>query len=624
MMVAFRYDNGAVGSLYYSREIPSLLQGPAAVEDVRPRRRHHLRVERAVRARARPRASARLRLPGVPRHPRLPARCTAISLASIRDGRAPEMSLERAMDDQRLMDQIYATLGTVRAVNPHYDIIIIGSGAGGGTMAARAGGDRRADPAPRARRLRAAGGRELGSRARSGSDLRYRTRERWLDERGREFRPYTHYNVGGNTKFWGSVLYRLRREDFEEVPHADGVSPAWPIDYDTLAPYYERAERLYQVHGEVGDDPTEPPRGPYPYPPVPHAAAWREIVARLRALGLHPSPLPLGLIGPGEPGGCILCNTCNSFPCRIHAKSEAEVVRASAGARRRPNVDALDQRAARRRLITDAQRHAGRPASRSSATAHVDTRPGADRRRLVRRGEFGGAAAAVGGDRASGRPRQLVGPRRPPLHGAPGDDDAGVPPVAEERDGLPEDRRDQRLLLRGPGTPYPLGQIQSQGRTHGVMAQTRRASRIPLWAYDAWVARGVDWLAMTEDLPDPDNRVTVDAGRAHPCSSTARTTCARTRQLVAETRADPAAARVLDRRSRTRTGRSNTTHQCGTLVFGTDPARVGARSVLPHPRRREPVRRRRVVLPLVGRGEPGADDRRAGAARGRSHHARTT
>src|SRR5205085_6198317 len=62
--------------------------------------------------------------------------------------------------------------------------------------------------------------------------------------------------------------------------------------------------------------------------------------------------------------------------------------------------------------------------------------------------------------------------------------------------------------LRGPRTRFPLGQIQSQGRTHGVMAQTV-VPWIPLWAYDAWVARGVDWLVMSEDLPQTDNRVTL-------------------------------------------------------------------------------------------------------------------
>src|SRR5438132_5784040 len=110
---------------------------------------------------------------------------------------------------------------------------------------------------------------------------RYRAKERWTDDRGRPFVPYTHYCVGGNTKFWGSVLFRLRREDFEQVEHLDGISPAWPIDYETLAPYYDRAERLYHVHGQAGLDPTEPPREPFPFPPIQHAAQMGEIVEAL-------------------------------------------------------------------------------------------------------------------------------------------------------------------------------------------------------------------------------------------------------------------------------------------------------------------------------------------------------
>src|SRR5262245_51806622 len=155
-------------------------------------------------------------------------------------------------------------------------------------------------------------------------DLRYRTRESWLDENGGEFTPYMHYGVGGNTKFWGTVLYRLRQEDFRATEHADGVSPAWPIDYDTLAPYYDRAERLYEVHGALGDDPTEPPRGPFPHAAIPHAPGMAGIVEQLRRFGLHPSPLPLGVIDPGA-GGCVLCRTCNSFPCQMDKKSDADV-----------------------------------------------------------------------------------------------------------------------------------------------------------------------------------------------------------------------------------------------------------------------------------------------------------
>ena len=141
----------------------------------------------------------------------------------------------------------------------HYDIVIIGSGAGGGTVA-------RALADTGARILVLERGEAIPQEPENWSadavwkQLRYRTDERWVDGNGAEFRPYTHYCVGGNTKFWGSVLYRLRPEDFQAVEHVDGVSPAWPISYETLAPFYDEAERMYEVHGEAGVDPTDPPR----------------------------------------------------------------------------------------------------------------------------------------------------------------------------------------------------------------------------------------------------------------------------------------------------------------------------------------------------------------------------
>jgi len=155
-----------------------------------------------------------------------------------------------------------------------YDIVIIGTGAGGGTMAyALAGTGARILVVERGDDVPAED--DNWNPAAVWKDLRYRTTERWLDEQGESFVPYMHYGVGGNTKYWGSVLYRLRREDFGAVEHEDGVSPAWPIDYDTLAPYYDRAEALYGVRGLAGVDPTEPPRGPFPHAPVPHAASTR-------------------------------------------------------------------------------------------------------------------------------------------------------------------------------------------------------------------------------------------------------------------------------------------------------------------------------------------------------------
>ena len=210
-----------------------------------------------------------------------------------RDGGAPEMSLERAVDDQRLMDQIYASACTVMP-HDHYDIVIIGSGAGGGTMAhaladtgARILVIERGDAVPQEP--------ENWNPEAVWRQLRYRARDEWLDGEGKPFRPYTHYGIGGNTKYWGSVLYRLRREDFQAVEHADGVSPAWPIDYDALAPYYDRAERMYHVHGEYGHDPTEPARGPYPYrADTALVRAWPRSSSNYATSGFTPRPCRLG------------------------------------------------------------------------------------------------------------------------------------------------------------------------------------------------------------------------------------------------------------------------------------------------------------------------------------------
>jgi choline dehydrogenase-like flavoprotein len=449
-------------------------------------------------------------------------------------------------------------------VTEHYDIIIIGSGAGGGTIAhalAETGARililERGDFVPQEE--------ENWNPEAVWKNLRYQTAERWLDDRGREFRPYTHYCVGGNTKFWGSVLYRMRREDFEAVEHMDGVSPAWPIDYDTLAPYYDRAERLYHVRGQAGVDPTEADRAPFPYGAVPHAPAMGEIVDRLRGQGLHPSPLPLGLLRPGEQDGCILCNTCNSFACKVHAKSEADVC-CVRRAIERENVT-LWTNACATRLTTNAagsrveavevERNGGR--TRVSAPVVVACCGAVNSAALLLR------SASDRHPNGLGNSSGLVG-RRYMAHLATMMQ--GFHPFRPNTTVFQKTVAINDFYLRGPSTRYPLGQIQSQGRTHGVMAQTV-VPWVPLWAYEAWVARGVDWLAMSEDLPVPQNRVTVDtAGRIRleyrPNNLRAH------RMLVRETK------RMLRKIGfwlvvTHSHGSKNTTHQCGTLCFGTNP-----------------------------------------------------
>ena len=440
-----------------------------------------------------------------------------------------------------------------------YDIVIIGSGAGGGTMAYAL-----ADTPARVLILERGGfvpqEDENWSPEAVWKHLRYQTSERWLDARGREFRPYTHYNVGGNTKFWGSVLYRLRKKDFEAVEHMDGVSPAWPIDYDTLAPYYERAERLYHVHGELGADPTEPERGAFPHAPIPHSEGMATIVEQLRHLGLHPSPLPLGLRD-----GCVLCSTCNSFACKIHAKSESEVC-CVRPAIQRPNVE-LWTNAYARRLITDAAgtRVAAAEVERNGEVLRVESSLF-----VVSCGAINSAALLLRspGDRhpnGLANSSGLVG-RRYMAHLATMMQ--GFHPFRKNPTVFQKTVAINDFYFSGPHTRYPLGQIQSQGRTHGVMAQTV-APQLPLSWYDWWVARGVDWLAMSEDLPAADNRVTIGGDGRIQLSYRPNNLKAH-RMLVDEAR------RVLRRLGywvvMTHShGARNTTHQCGTVVFGTDP-----------------------------------------------------
>lgn len=450
-----------------------------------------------------------------------------------------------------------------------FDAIVIGTGAGGGTVAhalASTGARllllERGDRVPREP--------ENWSPDAVWKALRYRTAERWADEHGAEFVPYTHYNVGGNTKFWGSVLYRLRREDFGEIQHADGVSPAWPIDYETLAPYYDRAELLYGVRGQAGVDPTDPPRGPFPFPPVPNAAEVEAIVASLGSEGLHPSPLPLGVLRVGAAGGCILCNTCNSFPCLLGAKSDAEVCCVEPAVAH-ANVT-LWTGALATKLVTNGAgtRVTGVELVRAGERQVVEA-PLV----VVACGAANSAALLLrsatdrhpdGLANSSG----LVG-RRYMAH------------LATMMQGFHPFRRNAAVFqktvaindfyLHGPGGGPPLGHLQSQGRTHGVMAKVVGDTiipRIPLWAYDAWVARGSDWLAMTEDLPRLENRVRLDgAGRI--------VLDYRPNNLEPHRRLVEEATRMLKRLGfwvvMTHSHKQrNTTHQCGTLVFGEDPA----------------------------------------------------
>jgi choline dehydrogenase-like flavoprotein len=206
-----------------------------------------------------------------------------------------------------------------------FDLIILGSGAGGSTLAysLRQTGLKilvveRGDFVPKES--------QNWDPAAVFGQSRYQTSELWRNAHsGWRIRPTEYYHVGGKTKFFGAAFLRLRERDFQAVEHREGLSPEWPVSYSELEPYYTRAEKLYGVHGLAGADPTEPFRSePYPFPALPHGEYIQQLTARLRDQGVRPFPIPMGL-DYRDGGRCVYCRTCDGYPCHVDGKSDAEV-----------------------------------------------------------------------------------------------------------------------------------------------------------------------------------------------------------------------------------------------------------------------------------------------------------
>ncbi len=207
-----------------------------------------------------------------------------------------------------------------------YDIIIIGTGAGGGTLAytlAKTG----------KRILLLDRGKRIPNEADNWNSRKiylegkYQTEETWLDSQSNTIEPALYHRVGGNTKVYGGALFRMRPEDFGEVRHYGGISPSWCLDYDDFEPYYTQAEQIYRVHGQQGIDPTEPPtQATYPGPPIPHANRIAQVEQQLTQQGLHPFPLPMAIdyTADHHRTNCIRCKTCDGYPCKINAKADAQ------------------------------------------------------------------------------------------------------------------------------------------------------------------------------------------------------------------------------------------------------------------------------------------------------------
>jgi len=398
----------------------------------------------------------------------------------------------------------------------HFDVVIIGSGAGGGTLA----------------RTLAASGLKILVLERGDwlpqepqnwdaeevfQKNRYVSKDVWHDKHGKPFQPGSHYFVGGATKMYGAAHFRLRQQDFEVLRHFDGISPAWPLRYSDFEPWYQRAEELYHVHGLRGEDPTEPPcSGPYPHPPVAHEPRIQKLVDDLRAAGLHPSHAPSGVMLDEANmafSRCRKCNCCDGFPCLVHAKSDADVL-GMRPALASTTVSLLT-RAEVRRLHTDA--------SGRSVTA-VE---------LQRDGETlqvsGDVVVVSCGAANSARLLLMSANDRHPRGLANGSDQVG-------RNYMFHNSKAMVALAHEPNTTvfqktitindwylgdadfdYPMGNIQMTGKTNGQIMKgyaPLETFLMPGWSMDKIAEHALDFWISSEDLPDPDNRVTID-GEGH-------------------------------------------------------------------------------------------------------------
>lgn len=456
----------------------------------------------------------------------------------------------------------------------HYDVIVIGSGAGGGTLTYAL--------APTGKRilLLERGGympREIQNWDSKSVwlDKRYTNAGKWHDvDTGKEFTPKQHYYVGGNTKVYGAILFRFRERDFGDIQHVDGVSPAWPISYGDLEPWYTRAERLYQVHGERGTDPTEPPaQEPYPFPAISHEPRIEQLSSDLRAAGLNPFPLPNGiLIDEASPhlSACVRCSTCDGYACLVNGKADAQTICVQP-ALRYPNVTLLTGSRVTR-LETD-------PTGRTVTGVVVD-RDGTTEQYsadvvVVAAGAINTAALLLGSanDRhpdGLGNSSGLLG-RNLMMH-----NNSSL--IAFSK--MVNPTKFQKTLgindfyFGDDEWPFPLGAMQMLGKSDDVLIgfdapEAENPTELARHALDFWLT--------TEDLPLPENRVTLGVdGQINLSYRPTNLEAHKRLRYKFESLLDAMQCQdqVLENYSYRggRLGIAGVAHQNGTARFGTDPA----------------------------------------------------
>ena len=336
------------------------------------------------------------------------------------------------------------------SINRHYDVIIIGTGAGGGTLAHKlAPSGKRSCSSSAATTCRAR--RTTGTPQPSTSKASTRPRKCGATQDGKALHPHTNYYVGGNTKFYGAALFRLRREDFGEIQplrrrsRRPGRSPTTIWSPTTRRP----SSSTTCTASAAKIRPSRRPAAPYPHPAVSHEPRIQQLERRLCAPGPEAVSRAARHHARREEPAQEQVHPLQHLR-RLSVPGPREVRRAGAAASIRrcgyPNVTLLTN-AYVERLETDASGREVTSVDRRAQRRDRDSYSAESWSSFLRRDQLGGAAAALGQRQAPARPRQRLGRRRPALHGprqlGP-DGDLEVP----EPDRLSEDARGERFLLR--------------------------------------------------------------------------------------------------------------------------------------------------------------------------------